>query len=300
MDSPTPPTLPGLPPSAAGFARRLAAGTLAGSRHAIDRVDDAVVVLAGLRRHLVGAVGHGKRLAGLPVRDGQREAWVITRARSLAARVAVPGDTAEALMRTLISDACRQQAQPGMAGIRSRFAEKLPMIVPSSARSARSSASRRLLRLLPPPRRWQPLLRHLPRAAHEPLAARALAHTLAGLDPQTLEIVRDRRLGIALDDLGLEWVFTWTGGRLQASSGAAEATVRGSATDLALLASRLEDADTLFFQRRLVLTGDIELGLTVRNLLDRLPWEALPLGLRIVLQRGTRLLRAARHAHRDH
>ena len=56
--------------------------------------------------------------------------------------------------------------------------------------------------------------------------------------------------------------------------------------------------DTLFFQRTLVLTGDTELGLTARNLLDRLPWESVPLGLRIALNRGARLARAAREAHR--
>src|SRR3546814_17833041 len=72
--------------------------------------------------------------------------------------------------------------------------------------------------------------------------------------------------------------------------------VRGTATDLLLLAARLADADTLFFQRRLVLTGDTELGLTVRNLLDRLPWEAVPLAVRIRLKRGARLTRAARLA----
>jgi predicted lipid carrier protein YhbT len=70
--------------------------------------------------------------------------------------------------------------------------------------------------------------------------------------------------------------------------------VHGTATDLLLLSSRLEDADTLFFQRRLKLTGDVELGLTVRNLLDRMPWETLPLGVRIALHRTSRLLRAAR------
>ena len=80
--------------------------------------------------------------------------------------------------------------------------------------------------------------------------------------------------------------------------GPAEASVRGTATDLLLLAARLEDADTLFFQRRLVLTGDVELGLTVRNLLERLPWESVPLGVRIGLNRGARLARAAREAHR--
>src|SRR3546814_14456374 len=69
--------------------------------------------------------------------------------------------------------------------------------------------------------------------------------------------------------------------------------VRGTATDLLLLAARLEDADTLFFQRRLVLAGDTELGLTVRNLLDRLPWEAVPLAVRIVLNRCAPLPPAA-------
>ena len=162
-----------------------------------------------------------------------------------------------------------------------------------------ASAATRLLRMVPPPRRWQPLLHHLPAAAHAPLVARLLGSALSRLDPGVLEIIRDRRLGIALDDLGLEWVFAWSDGRLQACHAPPEATVRGSTTDLALLASRLEDADTLFFQRRLVLTGDIELGLTVRNLLDRLPWEDLPLAQRIVLQRGSRLLRAARQAHRN-
>ncbi len=74
--------------------------------------------------------------------------------------------------------------------------------------------------------------------------------------------------------------------------------MRGSATDLLLLASRLEDADTLFFQRRLELTGDTELGLTARNMLERLPWASIPLGLRIALNRGARFARAARAAHR--
>jgi predicted lipid carrier protein YhbT len=80
--------------------------------------------------------------------------------------------------------------------------------------------------------------------------------------------------------------------------GDAEATVRGTATDLLSLAARLEDADTLFFHRRLQLTGDVELGLAARNLLDQLPWEAIPLGLRVMLNRGAQLARAAREAHR--
>ncbi|MBO9716178.1 MAG: SCP2 sterol-binding domain-containing protein [Pseudoxanthomonas sp.] len=288
-------TLRGLPPSSVsreGAARRIAAGTLAGARHAIDRVDDAVVALAGLRRRLVGAVHRSKRLAGMPVRDGEREAGVLSRARRVAARVAVPGDTADALMRVLMSDACRQQAQAGDAG--PPFTIAMPSFPPSPLSP---DANHRLLRLLPPPRRLKPLLRRLPRAVHTPLAERVLARAVRRIDPGTLDIVRGRRLGIEVQDLGLAWVFAWDGQQLRACDAPAESTVRGSATDLLGLASRQEDADTLFFQRRLVLTGDVELGLTVRNLLDRLPWEDLPLGLRIVLRRGSQLLRAARDAH---
>jgi predicted lipid carrier protein YhbT/chorismate mutase len=283
----------GLPPSSffpEGPARRIATGTLAGARHAIDHVDDAVVALAGLRRHLVGAVHRSKRLAGMPVRDGEREAGVLSRARRVAARVAVPDDTADALMRVLMSDACRQQAQAGDAG------PPLPIAMPLLPASPTPPANR-LLRLLPPPRRLKPLLRHLPRAAHTPLAERVLARAVRRIDPDTLDIIRGRRVGIEVQDLGLAWVFAWDGQRLRVCDAPAESTVRGSATDLLGLASRHEDADTLFFQRRLVLTGDVELGLTVRNLLDRLPWEDLPLGLRIVLRRGSQLLRAARDAH---
>ena len=214
---------------------------------------------------------------------------VRSRARRGAGRVAVPGDTADALMRVLISDACRQQAHAGPL-----FASAMPSL---SDAIDPTLASRRLLRLVPPPRRWKPLLRRLPRAVHAPLAERVLARAVRRLDPATLDLVRGRRLGIEVEDLGLSWVLAWDGQHLRACDAPAEATVRGSATDLLGLASRQEDADTLFFQRRLLLTGDVELGLTVRNLLDRLPWEDLPLGLRIVLHRGGHLLRAARDAH---
>ena len=156
-----------------------------------------------------------------------------------------------------------------------------------------------LLRLIPPPPRWRPLLRLAPPSLRDRAMARALSHALA---PEhiggALDAIAGRSLGIEIRDLGLRCVLQWRGGRLHAVDAPAEATVRGAATDLLLLAARLEDADTLFFQRRLVLTGDTELGLTVRNLLDRMPWEALPLGLRIVLYRSARFASAAREAHR--
>ena len=46
------------------------------------------------------------------------------------------------------------------------------------------------------------------------------------------------------------------------------------------LALRREDPDTLFFKRRLVMTGDTDLGLVVKNALDAIDWSRLPWPLR--------------------
>src|SRR3546814_17607886 len=82
---------------------------------------------------------------------------------------------------------------------------------------------------------------------------RVLQASLAGGD---LDFMQGRRLGIEVTDLDLRWVVERRGDQLHVDQGEVEASVRGTATDLLLLAARLEDADTLFFQRRLVLTGD--------------------------------------------
>ncbi|MCG8382450.1 MAG: SCP2 sterol-binding domain-containing protein [Gammaproteobacteria bacterium] len=49
-----------------------------------------------------------------------------------------------------------------------------------------------------------------------------------------------------------------------------DVTMQGTVYDFLLLASRREDPDTLFFNRRLKLSGDTELGLYVKNFLDAL------------------------------
>ncbi len=48
-----------------------------------------------------------------------------------------------------------------------------------------------------------------------------------------------------------------------------------SARDYLALALREEDADTLFFSRRLIMEGDTDLGLLVKNTLDAVDWDAL-------------------------
>ena len=42
------------------------------------------------------------------------------------------------------------------------------------------------------------------------------------------------------------------------------------------LLARQEDPDTLFFNRELEITGDTELGLIVKNMLDAVDWPSLP------------------------
>ena len=268
-------------------------------RAAIDRVDDGLIVLLAARRRLVRAVAALKPRAGVPPRDLPRERQVRVRAQLLARRLNLPAITAERLLDLAIVDACRQQGMPIDLG--HGAPSTLPAIMPATMPSPFLTASiaPRLLRLLPPPCRLAPLLHVIPARWQQVLLEKAMARVLATpLHEGALDFMRGRRLAIEVSDLRLRWVLELRDDRLCVVDDTPEAIVRGSAADLLLLAGRLEDADTLFFQRRLVLTGDTELGLTARNLLERLPWESVPLGLRIVLNRGARFARSARAAHR--
>ncbi|MGD9583445.1 MAG: SCP2 sterol-binding domain-containing protein [Lysobacterales bacterium] len=277
------------------------------ARDLIDRIDDGLLVLVGARRRVVAGLAGFKRRAGIAACDPLREQAVLGRAERVAAGLDLPPGLAQALIGLLIADA---RAAQGIApsAIESASVESAMNLTPLSHRSGSVSPEPdrhrlgALLALLPPPVRLEPLLRLLPRAvqarAIEFAIARVLARPLANGD---LDFMQGRRIGIEVSDLGLAWVIEWHQQRLRVCppGTVAEASVRGSATDLLLLTSRLEDADALFFQRRLELTGDTELGLTARNLLDALPWEDVPLGLRIVLHRAAQLARAARAAHRE-
>jgi predicted lipid carrier protein YhbT/chorismate mutase len=276
---------------------------LAGVRHAIDAVDDALLALLAGRSALVRRAARLKHTTGQAARDHTREAQVHARARRLARRLGLSDATAQRLIDLAIADACRQQ------GLADDLDQRQPPIQPgmltasmstshASTPTSPTAGSQWLLRCLPPPARLAPLLRLMPEHLRGQLLERAMARVLATpLAAGELEFMQGRRLGIEVTDLDLRWVIKCQDNRLMVCNEPAEASVRGTTTDLLLLASRLEDADTLFFQRRLMLTGDTELGLTVRNLLERLPWESVPLGLRIGLNRGARLARAARAAH---
>ncbi|MDZ7871346.1 MAG: SCP2 sterol-binding domain-containing protein [Rheinheimera sp.] len=70
-----------------------------------------------------------------------------------------------------------------------------------------------------------------------------------------------------------------------AQPGDGEVLFRANSTELLLLLSQQVDPDTLFFQRRLTILGDTELGLQLKNLLDTLePDSLLPPALMLWLQ----------------
>jgi predicted lipid carrier protein YhbT/chorismate mutase len=292
----------------AGDAARAA---LAGVRGMIDGVDDAMLALLAGRRGLVRLAAQLKLALGQPGRDLEREREIYRRARRLSLRLGLPATSSDRLLGLLIDDACSQQQLAATAYHadcpdpdldQCRAVEDEWMMASKMEKSTPISAPFSWLRLLPPPTRLTPLLRRVPLEWQGRLLEAALRSVLAtALANGALAALESRRLGIEVSDLGLRWVIEPSGGRIRVDAGdaAAESTVRGTATDLLLLASRREDADTLFFQRRLLLTGDTELGLTARNLLDQLPWQEVPLGLRIALHRVAGLAQAARAAYRD-
>jgi predicted lipid carrier protein YhbT len=91
---------------------------------------------------------------------------------------------------------------------------------------------------------------------------------------QTLAALEGKRICIRATDLPLTLTLAVRGGRLEAAPARAtpHVTLRGRLIDLARLASRAEDPDTLFFQRRLRFEGETETALAIKNALDALEW----------------------------
>lgn len=85
-----------------------------------------------------------------------------------------------------------------------------------------------------------------------------------------LDFLHGKSVSIRIEDLGLDLCFSLQGRRFMpaAPQTAVDLGMAGSLYDFTMLATRKEDPDTLFFNRRLKLSGDTELGLALKNLLD--------------------------------
>lgn len=93
----------------------------------------------------------------------------------------------------------------------------------------------------------------------------------------TLAPLTGKLVCLRVTDAGLTLLFTLTekGFRPAVSSSKPDLMISARARDFIALARREEDPDTLFFSRRLVMEGDTDLGLLVKNTLDAIDWPRL-------------------------
>lgn len=91
-----------------------------------------------------------------------------------------------------------------------------------------------------------------------------------------LAFLRGRRVRLTVTDahVTLDGTYDGTALRVLWPSGEPDVEIRGRLHTFALLATRRSDPDTLFFRRQLTVTGDTELGLACKNLLDSLEPES--------------------------
>ncbi|ASW80204.1 ubiquinone anaerobic biosynthesis accessory factor UbiT [Vibrio anguillarum] len=92
------------------------------------------------------------------------------------------------------------------------------------------------------------------------------------------EFLDGKWLKVSIRDLNLNWYISYQAEQLVVSdeTEVEDVSFSGNLNDMVLIAGRKEDPDTLFFQRRLSIEGDTELGLEVKNLMDSVDLELLP------------------------
>jgi len=126
----------------------------------------------------------------------------------------------------------------------------------------------------------EPLRAVLARLPHYPASA-AFATLLTlqlgeHISAATLPELADKKIKLCIQDVGVTLLFrAGPDGFFACSNGAADLTITATAQDFLSLALRREDPDTLFFSRRLLMEGDTELGLLLKNTLDGMSNHAL-------------------------
>ena len=111
------------------------------------------------------------------------------------------------------------------------------------------------------------------------------------MDDGEIDFLDNKIVKVELRDLSAKWYFTKIGQELmmlnlekaQAISPEPDVVFSASVDALVLMASQKVDPDTLFFNRKLKITGDTELGLEIKNLFDQFDLELLDKPFRAVL-----------------
>lgn len=102
-----------------------------------------------------------------------------------------------------------------------------------------------------------------------------------------LDFLQDKWLELRINDMGLAFFLTFRENKLFLSNQIKQADVSfsGNSSEFILLASRSEDPDTLFFQRRLMIEGDTELGLYIKNSIDGIDFDDWPAWLNRLIKK---------------
>lgn len=132
---------------------------------------------------------------------------------------------------------------------------------------------------------------NLKKQAIEQLLQLQFKHSLEDGD---LDFLENRWLKIEVTDLQLTWFVSLIDNKLVVSrEEIADVSFIGNANDLIMIATRRQDPDTLFFQRRLIVEGDTELGLYVKNLMDSIELDSMPKLLRLTLEKMANIIESA-------
>jgi len=101
-----------------------------------------------------------------------------------------------------------------------------------------------------------------------------------------LDFLESAKVRIKVTDLNIDWLIRVDSNRFVPIDRELDddVSISGESPDFILLATRRADPDTLFFQRRIRIEGDTELGLGVKNTMDSMDWDDLPMPLRKLLQ----------------
>ena len=120
-------------------------------------------------------------------------------------------------------------------------------------------------------------LRILPATAHTILLTKFLNRALSEqIKADELYFLNNKRLCISVKDAGIKFYLSFVNGRL-INVGAKEKNdveITACIYDFLQIAARQQDPDSLVFQRRLIMQGDTELALELKNFLDAVDLSA--------------------------
>ncbi len=135
--------------------------------------------------------------------------------------------------------------------------------------------------------------RLIPYAAQKPVLSLVLNEAFREpLRHGDMDFLEGAKVRIKVTDLSIDWLIRVDAERFTPidREWKDDVSISGESRDFLLLATRQADPDTLFFQRRIRIEGDTELGLGVKNTMDSMDWDDLPMPLRKLLQAMSMLI----------